>query len=815
MRKLTLATASLLSVVLFVCGLAPALGLGKGLFGAPIKQMAASAQQMATPVDDFHTAASNLIIPQARAYAMRPEAQLIKISEVAADVRILQQVATTTMDVSLANTGTRQQQAEMFVPVPDGAVIRSFTFAGSASEPTAKLLPKFEAQALYRSIVNKLRDPALLEFAGYNLVRSSVFPVPAHGTQRVRLVYEHLLSADGNRVDYVLPRSESFEATATPWKITVQVRSKSPIGAVYSPSHQIGVERPAPQQASVRVEGGTKLEPGPFRVSYLIEGNGLTASLLAYPDARVGGGYFLLLAGIPASAEPPAAIKREVTLVVDRSGSMQGEKIEQVRSAALQVIEGLDEGEAFNIIDYSDSVAKFAEHPVRKDKDTLARARAYVKRLQSNGGTNIHDALVEALRQPQTPNMLPLVIFLTDGLPTVGEQREAAIRSAVTATNAHKRRIFSFGVGFDVNAPLLTSIANDTRATATFVFPNENVEAKVSQVFRRLSGPVLADPQLALLDASGAVTTQAVRELMPAALNDVFEGDQIVLLGQYQNGDSGAQPLHFRINGNYLGQPRTFDFRFDLSKATTRNAFVPRLWASRKIARLVEEITKAGADGNARNGGLAPMFASNSAALNTRSGLYPSSASSAPATRFSGVADPKLNELVDEIIRLSTEYGVLTEYTSFLATDGTDFSKLDVINEEARRSLVLNAQNTRSGMGGVTQAMNNTTQITQSNSNRANSYVAQNMERVEITNVQQISDRTFFKRSNRWVDSSVLAREKNLKPDQTIEFGTPEFYRLVDRLVSEGRQGILALSGEMLLVIDGKTVLIKTPAPKN
>ena len=775
MKKLITTTTGLLCFALLVCSVLTPGGRGQEL--AP------------TTAGAFQTTASHLIIPQARAYSIRPQAHPIQISDVAADVRILQQVATTTLEIGLANPSERQQEAEMLVPVPDGAVVRSFTFAGSASEQTAKLLPKTEARTLYRSIVNKLRDPALLEFAGYNLVRSSVFPVPALGKQRVRLVYEHVLAADGNRVDYVLPRSESFEAAATPWKITIQIRSKTPLATVYSPSHQIDVERSAPEQALVRVEGGTKLDPGAFRLSYLAQGNGLTGSLIAYPDARIGGGYFLLLAGIPPGAPATMpAIKREVTLVLDRSGSMGGEKIEQVRAAALQVVEGLNEGEAFNVIDYSDSVARFAERPVIKNNDTIHRARAYLKGLNSNGGTNIHDALVEALRQPPTPDMLPLIIFLTDGLPTVGQTRETTIRNAVVATNTHKRRIFSFGVGFDVNAPLLTSIANDTRAVATFVFPRENVEAKVSQVFRRLSGPVLADPRLATLDANGVMTTQAVRELMPAEINDVFEGDQIVLLGQYRTAD----PLHFRITGNYLSQRRTFDLKFDLSSATTRNAFVPRLWASRKIARLIEEITKLGADSAANTSG-------------SRSG-------SMVATSSAAETDPKMKELVDEIIRLSTEYGILTEYTSFLATEGTDFSNLASLNTQARQSLFDNAQQTRSGMGGVSQAMNNTMQRGQSSSNRSNTYLTQNMQRVEITNVQQITDRTFFRRNNRWVDAAVLDREKNLKPDRTIEFGTDEFYQLVDRLVAEGRQGILALSGEMLLLIDGKTVLVKAPA---
>jgi hypothetical protein len=177
----------------------------------------------------------------------------------------------------------------------------------------------------------------------------------------------------------------------------------------------------------------------------------------------------------------------------------------------------------------------------------------------------------------------------------------------------------------------------------------------------------------------------------------------------------------------------------------------------------------------------------------------------------SGAADPKLKELVDEIVRLSIEYGVLTEYTSFLALEGTEFSEGEELRNQTRQSLVNNAQNVRSGIGSVSQSVNFSTQSTQSNVNRSNNFFTQNMQRVEITNVQQITDRTFFRRHNRWVDSNMLEREKDLKPDQTIEFGTPEFYRLVDRLVAEGRQGILALSGEMLLLIDGKTVLIKAP----
>lgn len=729
------------------------------------------AQQIARPEPVRISLSENLIVPQARVFTTRGRATPVRIASVTADVTILHQVATTTLEVALENPASSQQEAEMLVPVPDGAVVRSFAYDGVSKEPVAKLLPKAEAAATYRAIVDKLRDPALLEFAGFNMVRSSVFPVPPGGTQRVRLTYEHVLTGDGDRVDYLLPRTESFDATATPCKITVRVKSKRPVATVFSPSHQISTERRNANDVDVTVAGSPGIAPGPFRLSYLLEGNGLAASLLAYPDPTVGGGYFLMFAGLPpAPADRAAApIKREVTLVVDRSGSMEGEKIEQARAAALQIVDGLQDGEAFNVVDYSDTISSFADRPIVKDRKNIAAARAYIQGLQANGGTNIRDALVEALRPAPTAGMLPLVLFLTDGLPTVGETREGMIRTAVQKANAHNRRLFSFGVGYDVNAPLLTGLATATRAVSSFVLPGENVETKVSQTFRRLSGPVLSAPRLDVLDASGAVTTRAVRELLPSELGDVFEGDQIVLLGQYQ----GDGPLTFRIEGDAPGGRRTFAFDFDLKSATTRNAFVPRLWASRKIARLVDAITQAAADESSK------------------------------------LSDAQMKELTAEIVRLSLQFGILTEYTSFIATDGVDLSSTETVTVQAGELLRGRAENDRSGAAGVNQQINNNDSAAQVTMNRSNAYYDRNMNRVETTNVQQIQDRTFYRRGERWVDARVVDREKMVKPDRVVEFGTEAFDRLVDQLVAEGRQGILALDGETLLVLDGKVVLVK------
>ena len=1034
---------------------------------------------------------ANIIVPQARFFAADRQSA-VEVTEVTVGVVIMEQAATTTMDINLRNPAPRRMEAELAVPVPEGAVVRSFTFEGAAKEPTAEVFAKNEATRTYEAIVAKVRDPAMLEFIGYNLIRSSVFPIEPRGTQKIRLTYEHLLSADGDRVDYVLPRTESLDY-GVPWSVSVRVKSKSPISTVYSPSHMLETTRVSENIVSARIAEAASTEPGPFRLSYLLERDGVTATLFSYPDLTVGGGYFLLLGGLPAKpsdAMGAPVIKREVTVVLDRSGSMSGEKIEQVREAARQVVAGLEEGEAFNIIAYNEAVELFAKQPVMRAEESVRAAEAYLKTITARGGTNIHDALLEALRQKPTESRLPIVLFLTDGLPTVGQTSEVAIRDVAMKANSYARRIFTFGVGVDVNTPLLERIALETRATATFVLPKEDVEVKVSQVFKRLSGPVLASPKLEIassaerlvslsesssahlvqlaagsnffaattppvlpsaeaegrsaaesahmdavkralrsivdsethvdflpegerpflawsdipillklseshklirgmpaLGASSYIQSEGregmvalwlieglrrgqeqllegeqlgksvpasrwmwlplnpiclkeemelvecqnsaeihcevlaayrrwweavkalpvkeaalydpldltdlawygasrsgrlefyeaaapdgsiarrittawegapvlrtvyytiadnevgkaergrttregrpdkstltlqkivlhfydengkeirkeeyspprskpkptpahamrtdravpgpthprVRDVIPDKLPDLFEGDQLVVLGKY----IGEEPLAFELSGNYLGRERTFRFSFELDKATTRNAFVPRLWASRKIGVLVDAIRQLGAD-------VGPL-----------------------PTQRSVSGDPRVKELVDEIVSLSTEFGILTEYTAFLAREGTDLTRRDDVLAEATYNFNDRAILTRSGLGAVNQGLNNDFQRRQQVLNYRNNFFDANMNRVAIAQVQQINDMAFYRRGNRWVDSRVVEKENEVKPRREVVFGSKEFRALAQKLANENRQGAISLNGDVLLIVDGEPVLVK------
>lgn len=749
--------------------------------------------------DDALRSGVNIVVPQRRAWLQNgPQGEVrsqIEIRKVEVVASTAEQAATTTLRLTVFNHGNQMAEAQVLLPVPDGAAVGKFVLEGLGEDGIAKIMPADEARKIYNQIVASMKDPALLEFVGTSLVRSSVFPVPANGEQTVSLTYDHTLESVGDRVEYVLPRSAELMLQGAPWSFALTIDGSRPIATVYSPTHDIGTEKL--NATSVRVSVGPEAfsgTPGSLRVGWLrepLEAGMLASSFLAYPDAD-GGGYFMLVAGPPALEGDREAVKREVTLVIDKSGSMRGEKIVQAREAAIQVISGLNEGEYFNVIAYSDTINKLSERAVVKTTESEAEAIAFIKGISAVGGTNIHDALLAAMRTEPAKGVLPMVIFLTDGLPTVGITQETAIREAVAKGNAHERRVFGFGVGYDVNAPLLTAVSRETRGAPTFVLPQEDVEVKVGQVFRRLTGPVLASPTLK------PGTASRVKDMLPGELPDIFEGDQLIVLGRYTDQDKA---LKFTLSGQGGEGERTFGMSFDPKRASVEHSFVPRLWAQRRIAQLVDAVRQAGADGKGE-------------AVST--------------------------ELIDEIVALSTRWGILTEYTSFLAIEAgvelddqlafrsmtADQEGAERLGAQARRrasappapaqTSVLgsleSAREERTGVGAVQQdAVNQQNMLGKAVT--ANRMMTAGGAQVILTGMRQVADQTLFSRNGQWVDSSLLEAvdANNADVDETVEFASERYYELADELASEKRLGVLSLGQDVLLNRSGRVILVKRP----
>jgi len=739
------------------------------------------------------------IVPQARNASLNGMPHGLHCASVDAKIKIIERIAETELLIAIQNQSEGTQESIMVVPVPEGATLKSFHYEVAPPDspgvsvpvlqppvkPYAQLMRKDEARQVYESIVRVSRDPGLLEFAGYNMIRSNIFPIPPGGTAKLKLQYEHLLDVDDNRVDYYLPRSENLGQTV-PWTITIQLQSDRDVQMAYSPTHKLKTTRTGPHTLIIDIDKKEASEPGPFQMSVLYRNSSETgapvptATLMTHPDDRGDGGYFLFLASIPKVNDPNVPEqKREVVFVMDRSGSMAGAKMEQARQAALQVLESLKPGEFFNIIDYSSRVEMFSPHPIVKNDQTIAEARAYVKRINSDGGTNINDALFEGLSQPAIAGAFPIMLFLTDGLPTSGVIKEDEIRNNATKANRYHRRIFTFGVGSDVNAPLLDALANGTRALSTYVHPSENVETKVAQVAKRLTTPILSDPLLHIFDADGSVTTRRTRDICPSKLQDLFPGDEIVVLGRY----FGDEPIQFRIIGNYNGASKAFDFKLNPKTSqkthfsTFSHSFIPRLWASRRIGELVDEV----------------RLVSNQPVQNLQK-------------------DPRTKEVVDEIITLSTRFGVLSEYTSFFANEPVDLAQRDKLHQRLTKILSDRAGAERTGQGAVAQAINIGRQRGANTVQGTNTYLDGSLKETRLKNIQQKNDRAMFRKGIVWVDSKVFenvsSQTLDAPADITIPFGSEDYFALAHKLGKEGKSSVLSMNGKLLLWLDGKRVLV-------
>lgn len=775
-------------------------------------------------IREMFSASPNLLLPQqgATAVAVRSpdgrttpaSSETISIASVAVSVEIEGRTATTrlvtTVQPPASLAAGESTTFQLLLPLPVDAELLESPLAGT-SEAVNRVQLNMSAGEATRALTvgaQTLANREMLEFANQRVVLVGPFTISSGEAIPVELLYRQTLVRRGNRLDYRLPRSESFAFAKTPWDITATIRSDEPIAALYSPSHPISVERDGPNRASLGVdapsllpgglggrgrggEGPKVIDPGDFRLS-ILQGREVEASFMGYVDQQSSEGCLLMLVGAsPGERVEQASIRREVILVIDRSGSMGGEKIEQARAAAREVLSGLRDGEAFTVVDYSDEVTTFSEEPVEKNAVTLRRALAYIDGIEADGGTNIHDALGRAVAMRPTAGHLPLVIFLTDGLPTTGVTAEDSIRRAVIEANVHGRRIFTVGVGFDVNAPLLDAIARESRASTTIVMPGESVDQAVALLFRKLNGPIFSDITLAMERRDGSGADDLVSDLLPTTLNDLYEGDYLSLLGHFRP----DEPVVFILRGDYLGEEREFRFTFDPSRDRIEDApFLCRLWATRQIMERVDQITRDGA---------------------------------IPESERTDEDRDRLQQRTQEIIDLSMTWGIITEYTRHLTEGSREHAEYASLVDDIASGAVTadsmlvaangsldkagavmyaetkmkdRAQNTRTGRGASNQVMNKgSAKLTKAQVSASNAYIDEEMNVVEIHSVQQIADLALFRRGDRWVDSRILDSAATEAPDLVVTIGSAEYDDLVRELVTLNREKVLGLSGEILV----------------
>ncbi len=544
-------------------------------------------------------------------------------------VKIRDQVAVTEVDQTFFNSNDQRLEGTYMFSVPRGAQIDKFSMDINGKQVEAELLDADKARAIYEDIVRKMKDPALLEYAGQSLFKLRIFPIEPRSDKRVKLKYTQLLRSDNGLVEYLYPlNTEKF--SSVPVKsvaLKVELDCKQPIKSVYSPSHAVEIKRPDNQRAVIGYEVRDVRPDTDFQLFFSAPPKSeLGLNLLAWNDgADPEGGSFMLLAAPNAEIAADKIVAKDLVFVLDTSGSMaENNKLDQAKQALQFCLKNLNKDDRFEIVRFStEAEPLFGALTANTDKNR-AKAEDYVKELKPMGGTAIAEALVTALDPAGSKGEKDrpyFIVFLTDGRPTIGDIDEDQIVAQLgKALGERSIRIFSFGIGTDINTHLLDKITEKTHGVSQYVLPAEDIEVKVSSFYTKISQPILANPKLKI---SGAVKAA---KLQPGELPDLFKGEQLVVFGRY----SGSGDVAIVLEGTVNGQSKTYIYEASFPAQATEYAFIPRLWATRRVGFLLDEIRLRG----------------------------------------------ESKEVREEVAELARKYGVVTPYTAYL-----------IVEDESRRNV--------------------------------------------------------------------------------------------------------------------------------
>jgi Ca-activated chloride channel family protein len=530
-------------------------------------------------------------------------------------VAIEDQVAITTLEQTFRNHTDRPLEATYLFPVPRGASVDKFTMWVDGKETGGELLDSKKASHVYTEIVRRTQDPGLLEYLGNSLMRLRVFPVPPRGDQKVKISFKSISQMDGNVVEYIYPLKTDGKATKTleEFSVKVIVKSQHPITNIYSPTHAIIQTRKSDREIAIEFEKNQALLDKDFQLFYGLGKEDIGLTPLMYKPIAAEDGYFMFLVS-PQVEAAKVRMPRDLVLVLDVSSSMSEIKMAQAKKALKYCLGQLGADDRFGVIKFSTTVTKFRESLVPANKDYLEAANKWVDSLRTSGGTAILPALEEAIGMRTNDAGRPFtVVFFTDGVPTVDETDSDRIVKKTIARNTTNTRIFTFGVGDDVNAAMLDQLADATRAVSTYVRPAEDIETKVASLYGKISHPVLTDVKLAVADHI------RLHEIYPPRLPDLFYGSQLVVIGRY----TGHGPTAVRLTGMVGSEKKEFVYEVTFPEKTasdTGKDFVEPLWARRKVGFLLDQIR----------------------------------------------ANGEQKELIDEVVLLAKRYGIATPYTSYL-----------------------------------------------------------------------------------------------------------------------------------------------------
>ena len=662
------------------------------------------------------------------------------------DIQIKDQVATTRVDQVFVNDNPWTAEGTYIFPLPEGAAVSDFVMWVDGKAVHGEILEADEARTIYDDVVRRMKDPALLEYVGRKALKASVFPIPPGEERKIELEYSQILPVENGLVHYIYPLStERFSSRPLEdLVVRAQIESREPLKAVYSSRHEVSIDREDDYHALLGLEQSDVLPDRDFELFYTISSEKIGLNLLSFKEEGQDG-FFLLLAAPDVKVNEEEIVVKDIILVLDTSGSMQGEKMDQAKEAARYVLNHLNPLDRFAIVSFATTTRSFS--PSLEPAAQADKGKDFLDRLEAMGSTDINRAMIEAvgLAEEVRPTTL---IFLTDGLPTEGVTVTGAILDNVAREAPDNVRIFSFGVGDDVDTDLLDQISMDNGGASTYVRPGEEIDEEVSAFYRKVKMPVLSDLSLDWGDI-------IVDQVYPQRIPDLFAGSQLIMLGRYREGG----PAKITLKGMVNQEERSYTYE-DLSfRKEGGDDFIPRLWATRAVGYYLTQIRLYG----------------------------------------------EKQEWIDSIVSLSTRYGIITPYTSFLVQEKDIFSTQgrEEIISDFEEEMAAAAAEPAFGEAAVEKA------VYQKSLSAApvGAAVPVNMsvstgidgtsKMVRVSEVlKNVGSKTFLLKNDTWIDTTFDRSMKTKK----VAFLGEEYFDLISQVPVLGSYFAL---GERVIVVHG------------
>lgn len=638
-----------------------------------------------------------------------------------------------------------------------GAQIDKLTLQLGDKEVEAEMLDAEKAKKVFQEIQARGGSPALLEFYGQGLIRAQVPNIPPQGTVVAKLRYTQVIKGESGlfRMQFLNTNPKAWLKPLKKVKVNAKLQMTQPLKSIYSPTHNVTVTRIDDHNATVTYEQDNYLPKSPMALYWHVAGGEVGVSTMTYRDEEERG-YFMMMMSPTIDPASVPVLPKEIVFCIDTSGSMtEDNRLAQVQKALKYCLSKLAPQDRFNIVNFGTESASFREGLIPATPENIERAQAHVDKFKARGRTAIEEATTISLGMfTDTPDPKQL-LFLTDGQPTEGELDPAKLCEIIKRKNAKGARLFAFGVGLDLNTKLLDMMALDNSGSADYVLPRENLEQRIVEFYDRTSSPVLSDIAVRFQDVK-------VEEIFPRRMPDLFKGQQIVLFGRYFVEDAGGSWNPEReviVTGKLAGKDVSFNYKLNFPSMNPKNDYLPRVWAGRKVGWLLDEVK--------RNG--------------------------------------QSKEVVDEIVRLAKQYGIVTPYTSFLVTDDVrPGAPADVYAAKARQALGAaesggwrNADEAKKDrelaeeMRGVGMI-----ELAASSSGRTDTQV---MERMRL-----IGPKTFYNVAGVWSDSAYDP-EKN-KDVVTLKQGSDELVKLLEEKPALARY--LSL-GNVTVLYQGKVYRVE------